>query len=439
MLKRLAIVQKMSDGVDVHVGPLIGAGSQAHVFRAWSSLVQKPIALKCIEYREGEGWDSIRRPLVERVWEEAQILSRAANRHLPEMFGVGTVRLRDPVVPGCPATMGLIIAMELIEGCTGRDLQGRLTWEQAFRVGHDVASGMLLSRQAVPGLGHRDLKPGNIRLESVNGELSRAVLLDFGTAKSSLRELRNADDTIADTAVGSLDYMPPECFKVDDTINLDTGDLEARDVYSLGMTLISLVDGKPPRPRRLESYQKVWREFQGFPSFVLAMIHPDPKMRPRWRDVVKTFRRYSTLRFPVPVTVDDVFGVAPHLSQGDVLRVYPQNLSPDARIELYSKAPAEAGTTFVRVPDPSATGDYPAEDDLPTTIMDRRMVDLPPEEEEEEETIAVEEAVRWELSKVAHPAIIGGLLALCGGGLLFAASMMAFAAVLLWVGWTALL
>jgi hypothetical protein len=173
-------------------------------------------------------------------------------------------------------------------------------------------------------------------------------------------------------------------------------------------------------------------------SFVLAMIHPDPKMRPRWRDVVKTFRRYSTLRFPVPVTVDDVFGVAPHLSQGDVLRVFPQNLSPDARIELHSKAPVEAGTTFVRVPDPAATGDYPTEDDLPTTIMDHRMVELPPEEPEEEPS-AVEEAVKLELSKTPHPAIIGGLLALCGGGLLFAASMMAFAAVLLWVGWTALL
>src|SRR5208282_4526170 len=76
-----------------------------------------------------------------------------------------------------------------------------------------------------------DIKPGNIML-TPDGNVK---LMDFGIARSE----KDANLTITGTALGSLNYMPPE--------QIQGGAIDARsDLYSVGVTLYQLVTGQPP-------------------------------------------------------------------------------------------------------------------------------------------------------------------------------------------------
>jgi serine/threonine protein kinase len=86
----------------------------------------------------------------------------------------------------------------------------------------------------LPPLIHRDLKPSNILLTNRSGHsIGDVYLVDFGSVQTTA-----SNDGSSITIVGSYGYMPPEQFYGQTTI--------ASDLYSLGMTLIYLVNGTHP-------------------------------------------------------------------------------------------------------------------------------------------------------------------------------------------------
>jgi serine/threonine protein kinase len=133
----------------------------------------------------------------------------------------------------------LWLAMEYVEG---RDLaellqaEGRLPVQRAVGLVERIAAG--LDAIHARGLLHRDVKPANILVASDVQGTERALLTDFGIARS-------AADSLGLTGVGdvvaTLHYAAPEQFE------LRSGELDRRvDVYALGCVLYETITGRVP-------------------------------------------------------------------------------------------------------------------------------------------------------------------------------------------------
>ena len=141
----------------------------------------------------------------------------------------GLVKVHDLVMDG----NNLAVAMELLQGQTlgaMLDERGALPAEQVLPLFAAVLEAVEYAHGR--GVVHRDLKPDNIMV-CTDG---RAVVLDFGIAKAMGRQ----GITQVGSAMGSIDYMPPEQHQ-----SADQADPRS-DVYSLGMTLYHALAGRVP-------------------------------------------------------------------------------------------------------------------------------------------------------------------------------------------------
>jgi serine/threonine protein kinase len=129
----------------------------------------------------------------------------------------------------------LFLVMELLRGETLRTrlFRRELAVAEALAIGRDLARALAVAHAA--GVAHRDVKPANVILTT--DEPSRAVLLDFGIARSLDP---SATMTSTSFVVGTAGYIAPE-------IAMGGRNYDARaDLYSLGVVLYEMLVGAPP-------------------------------------------------------------------------------------------------------------------------------------------------------------------------------------------------
>ncbi|MFD0277289.1 serine/threonine-protein kinase [Kitasatospora sp. NPDC127111] len=201
------------------LGALLGRGGMGTVWRAHDQLLDRDVAVKEVSVGGPPGEEVT--VLYTRMQREARAAARVKH---PGIVTVHDVLEQD----GRPW-----IVMELVDGRSLADAiaaDGPLSPREAARVGAQVLAALERAHEA--GVVHRDVKPANVLLE----EGGRVVLTDFGIAafEGSTRVTRVGD------VVGSPDYLAPE------QITGERPPGPASDLWSLGATLYTAVEGRPP-------------------------------------------------------------------------------------------------------------------------------------------------------------------------------------------------
>ena len=161
----------------------------------------------------------------ERFIRESQIAAGLDHPNIVTIYDAGEVE------------DGLYISMRYVEGSDlGKILhvEGALEPPRTILILSQVASG--LDAAHAQGLVHRDVKPGNVLVESPGSVIERAYLSDFGISK---RTTTGSGLTGTRQFVGTVDYVAPEQI---------TGEpIDGRtDVYSLGCVLFHASRGACP-------------------------------------------------------------------------------------------------------------------------------------------------------------------------------------------------
>jgi len=202
----------------------LGRGGMGVVWCAVDEVLGREVAVKELRtYADAAGPELASLGL--RMQREARAAARV--RH-PAVVAVHDVA----EVEGRP-----LIVMELIDGPSLDDVlreRGTIDPREAASIGAKVMDALAAAHRA--GVLHRDVKPGNILLDSSG----RVVLTDFGIA--TMEDPGDGSDTHLTRSgelVGSLDYLAPERAQ-----GSDPG--PASDVWALGATLYAAVEGTSP-------------------------------------------------------------------------------------------------------------------------------------------------------------------------------------------------
>jgi len=200
---------------------LLGRGGMGTVWLAEDELLRRPVAVKEIFYPPGLSAHEVE-VLRERTLREARSAARLSHP--------AVVRMYDVVEEdGHPC-----LVMERLGGRTLAEAvreNGAMSVAAVAGIGLQILGG--LEAAHAQGVVHRDVKPSNVVLEDNN----RAVLTDFGIAVSA------GDSTLTTTGllVGSPAFMAPERAR-------ESRPGPPSDLWSLGATLYTAVEGHPPFP-----------------------------------------------------------------------------------------------------------------------------------------------------------------------------------------------
>jgi serine/threonine-protein kinase PknK len=253
----------------------LGAGGSAVVYRARQESLDREVAVKLIrqEVDDAAVWRRFER--------EARIVATLSGHpNVLTVYDVGRTVRGEP-----------FLVTELLDrGSLGDILaeRGGVDGDSVADVGRAVAAALSTAHEQ--GILHRDVKPGNVLVDSHR----RIKLGDFGVARLMAGHTQTTTASVAFTP----EHVAPEVLR---------GEPEgpASDVYGLGSTLLTALLGRSPFQRRPDERIEamMWRKLNDPPptappwtpavlaGLVSACLAPDPADRP---SLVEVQRRLTS-------------------------------------------------------------------------------------------------------------------------------------------------
>jgi eukaryotic-like serine/threonine-protein kinase len=255
----------------------VGSGGMGVVWEGRDERLERRVALKQL-YRQSGASTREAELANQRAMREARLTARLQHPHAVPVFDAveqdGQLWIVMPFIPS------ITLAAVLEQG-------GPLQPNEAAKVGAEVASALAAAHTV--GIVHRDVKPGNIFI----AEDGAALISDFGIARAL------GDATLTSTGMihGTPAYLAPEVAR-------GGGANFASDVFSLGSTLYSALEGRPPFGTGDNTMALLHRVASGqFPlpqhsgsltPVIMHMLSTDTRDRPPMSAVAEALSRLAT-------------------------------------------------------------------------------------------------------------------------------------------------
>ena len=262
---------------------LLGAGGMGIVYQAEDTRLGRTVAIKLLR-PSLLNIESVRL----RFLREAKAMVAIVCPQVATVHDIGTINDLPFMVMEC--LQGVSLEQRLSHG-------GSIPFPEALRIGKEIASGV----QALHKMNyvHRDLKPGNVWLESPT---DRVKLLDFGLVRAIPKAgSKSSGITRVGGVIGTPSYMAPE--QVRGEVELDV----RCDIFSLGCILYWMLcrqqpfsktengdefptlSGIPEAPSSIASVP------ESLSNFVMSMLEKDKAKRPEsMSEVASRLEQFET-------------------------------------------------------------------------------------------------------------------------------------------------
>lgn len=245
----------------------LGGGGMGAVWLAHDRLLDRKVAIKQVLSTAGLS-EAEANKVREHIVHEGRVAAKLRHQHAIAVYDV-VLEAGEPWL-----VMEFVPARSLAQAIALINLVPAI---EVAQVGAQVADA-LAAAHAV-GIVHRDIKPGNILVADRGAEVGIAKLSDFGISRGASDLVEEADDVITGTPA----YLPPEVAR-------GMAPTAASDVFSLGATLYTAIEGQPPYGFDDDQDAIVERAAMGqiiaptrsdpLTKVLLHMMEPAPQRRP---------------------------------------------------------------------------------------------------------------------------------------------------------------
>ncbi|MFC9998549.1 protein kinase [Nocardia sp. NPDC127526] len=245
----------------------LGGGGMGAVWLAHDRMLKRDVAIKQVlsiaglDEREA---DEVRR----RIMHEGRVAAKLSHEHAIAVYDVVLEAGEPWLVMEYLPSRSVAKALSLVD---------LLSPIEVAQIGAQVADALAAAHTA--GIVHRDIKPGNILVADRGDEVGMVKLSDFGISSAA----GEPSDEIGDVITGTPAYLPPEVAR-------GAQPTTASDVFSLGATLYTAIEGRPPYGfdddsnvivERAAMAQIIPPERTGvLTAALLHMMEPAPQRRP---------------------------------------------------------------------------------------------------------------------------------------------------------------